>query len=252
MPRRPLLTATERTALLAFPTEAGITGSGSPCTCRVSASLAMPCQPMSRRRRRSWRGSRASSKSMRACGYGTPAGPPHAGNTCRSLYDWLRLTPFGVRQFRASVQQLTGLALQTDRGMALATALVEHLRQERVLLPPIDVIERACAVARTRGLRRLYTALTEPLTPEQRAAIEQLLQPRAATTLSTLTWLRQPPGLPNAKHILEHLARLRALHGLGLPDQLEQTVHHGVGIAVEQKPTLRAARQVGILPELAA
>jgi Domain of unknown function (DUF4158) len=143
------------------------------------------------------------------------------------LYTWLGLTPFGVRQFRTSVQQLTELAAQTDRGMVLATALVERLRQQSVLLPPLRVIERICASARSRGIQRVYGALTEPLTAGQREALDRLLEPHDATPQSTLTWLRQPPGFPNAKHILEHLTRLRTLRALELPDdRLEQAVHH--------------------------
>jgi TnpA family transposase len=144
----------------------------------------------------------------------------------QELYAWLGLTPFGLRHARTSVQHLTELAVQTDRGVVLATALVERLRQQRVLLPSIRVIERLCASARTRGLRRVYAALTELLTAGQREALDRLLELREATTQKALTWLRQPPGFPNAKHILEHLARLRTLRDLGLPDHLEQVVHH--------------------------
>jgi hypothetical protein len=144
----------------------------------------------------------------------------------QELYTWLGLAPFGVRQFRTSVQQLTELAAQTDRGMVLATALVERLRQQRVLLPPLRVIERICASARTRGIQRVYGALTEPLTAGQREALDRLLEPHDATPKSTLTWLRQPPGFPNAKHILKHLTRLHTPCALDLPDRLEQAVHH--------------------------
>jgi len=248
MPRRPLLTATERTTLLAFPTDAG----------ELIRHYTFDEWDLTRIRRHRGGHNRLGFAVHLSClrfpGFALAAdtAPPEAllawvarqlqvddglwahyarrpatrWEHLQELYAWLGLTPFGLRQFRASVHQLTALAMQTDRGITLATALVEHLRQERVLLPPIDVIERVCAVARTRGLRRVYAALTASLSPDQSAALEQLLEPRAATPSSTLTWLRQPPGLPNAKHILEHLERLRALRDLGLSDQLEQAVHH--------------------------
>lgn len=142
------------------------------------------------------------------------------------LQFWLGLTPFGRGHFRAEVEHLTELAAQTDRGMALATALVERLRQQRVILPPIDVIERVCAHALTRGTRRLYEALTSSLTSQQQAALDALLQPRDGTRGSTLAWLRQPPGAPNARHILEHLDRLQTLRDLALPERPEHAVHH--------------------------
>ena len=77
----------------------------------------------------------------------------------RELQFWLGLTPFDRDHFRAEVEHLTELAAQADRGMALATTLVERLRQQRVILPPIDVIERVCAHALVRGTRRVYEAL---------------------------------------------------------------------------------------------
>ncbi len=120
----------------------------------------------------------------------------------RELQTWLGLTPFSGRHFRAEVQQLTELAVQTDRGMVLATALVERLRQQRVILPPIDVIERVCAHVLIRGTRRVYQALTATLTASQEAVLDDLLAPRDGTRGSTLAWLRQPPGLPNPGHIL--------------------------------------------------
>jgi len=37
--------------------------------------------------------------------------------------------------------------------------------------------------------------------------------------------LRQPPGTPNAKHILIHIERLRAVRSLELPEGLERSIH---------------------------
>jgi hypothetical protein len=49
---------------------------------------------------------------------------------------------FTMRHYRPSVHSLTDLAWQTDKGIVLATALVESLRGQRVLLPAPNVIER--------------------------------------------------------------------------------------------------------------
>jgi len=162
----------------------------------------------------------------------------------QELYAWLGLTPFGVRQFRTSVQHLTALAVQTDRGLTLAAALVEHLRQQRILLPPLEVIDRVCASARTRGLRRVYAALTAPLSATHHAALEQLLDPRAGTTLSTLAWLRQPPGVPTARHVLGHLERLRVLQALALPERLEQAIHHNRLLKLAREGTAMTAQHL--------
>lgn len=155
----------------------------------------------------------------------------------RELQFWLGLTPFGRHHFRSEVEHLMALATQTDRGIVLAMALVERLRYQRVILPPIDVIERVCAHALIRGTQRVYEALTAPLTPGQLASLDRLLQPREGARGSTLAWLRQPPGAPNARHILAHLDRLQVVRDLGLPDRLEQAAH--------QNRLLKLAREGG-------
>ena len=65
--------------------------------------------------------------------------------------------------YRVAVHSLDGPALQTDKGIVLARILVESLRCKGVLLPTLDVIERICAEAITLANRRIYSSLTEPL-----------------------------------------------------------------------------------------
>jgi hypothetical protein len=79
------------------------------------------------------------------------------------LRTYLGLTPFGLSHFRQTVHALTELALQTDKGVVLAGLALEGLRHKRIVVPSLDVIERICAEAITRANRRLYRALTEPL-----------------------------------------------------------------------------------------
>src|SRR5215216_4083023 len=71
--------------------------------------------------------------------------------------------PFTMRHYRPAVHSLDDLAWQTDKDIALATALVQSLRHQSILLPSINVIERMCAEALTRATRRIYALLTESL-----------------------------------------------------------------------------------------
>ena len=72
--------------------------------------------------------------------------------------------PFTIGHYRQAVQLLTELAMQTDKGIVLARALIEHLRRQSVIVPALNAVERASAEAITRANRRLYDALAEPLT----------------------------------------------------------------------------------------
>ena len=49
------------------------------------------------------------------------------------LRAFLGLTPFGLRQFHQFARWLAELAMQTGKGVVLATALVEELRREKVV-----------------------------------------------------------------------------------------------------------------------
>ncbi|EFW3702017.1 DUF4158 domain-containing protein, partial [Shigella flexneri] len=67
--------------------------------------------------------------------------------------------PFTMSHYRQAVQMLTELAMQTDKGIVLASALIGHLRRQSVILPALNAVERASAEAITRANRRIYDAL---------------------------------------------------------------------------------------------
>ncbi len=153
------------------------------------------------------------------------------------LQAWLNLSPFSFVDYRRLIPPIADLAQQTDRGIVLAESLVEMLRQQRIILPPLDVIERVCSEALTRGTRLVYEALTESLTDPHRRAFEKLLAIRKERSNTVLVWLRQSPGPPRPKHILVHLERLQAVHDLNIPTGLEHAIH--------QNRLLKLAREGG-------
>jgi len=121
---------------------------------------------------------------------------------------------FTTRHYRASIQSLEDLAWQTDKGIVLASELVEGLRRKNVLLPSVGVIERICAEAITRANRRIYAALTDPLLAGHRQRLDELLKRKEGSKATWLAWLRQSPPKPNSRHMLEHIERLKAWQGL--------------------------------------
>jgi hypothetical protein len=74
---------------------------------------------------------------------------------------------FTLSNYHESLTQLEALATQTAKGILLATALIEHLRGQLILLPSINVIERLCSEAITKSNQRIYQSLTESLSDEQ-------------------------------------------------------------------------------------
>jgi acyl-coenzyme A synthetase/AMP-(fatty) acid ligase len=73
--------------------------------------------------------------------------------------------PFTTQHYRTSVYSLDELAWQTEKGIVLATTLVESLRRKTVLIPSPGVIVRICSEAITRANLCVYNVLAEPLSP---------------------------------------------------------------------------------------
>jgi hypothetical protein len=108
-----------------------------------------------------------------------------------------------MRHYRAGIRNLEDLAWQTDKGIVLASAPIEEYRQQQVLLPTLNNIERICAEAVTRATRSVYVALTRSLADVHRERLDDLLRRKESSKTTLLAWLRQSPAQPNSRHMLE-------------------------------------------------
>lgn len=74
-----------------------------------------------------------------------------------SRFDW---RTFGLREHREASAWLMTLARSTDQGLVLVRALLDELRQRRILAPALSVLDRLAAAVRHRARRKAYQALT--------------------------------------------------------------------------------------------
>lgn len=153
----------------------------------------------------------------------------------QELRTYLSLSAFSVSDFRTLVHSLADLAMQTDKGLVLATQALETLRQRHTILPALTVIERACAEAVTRANRRIYRALLEPLEPHHLRELDNLLNVAPDINTTWLVWLRQSPLRPNSRYVRAHIERLKIFQSLALPD--------GIGRQIHQNRLLKMARE---------
>jgi len=137
----------------------------------------------------------------------------------------LGMEQFGSVHYRSMSAWLGSTALQTTRGMVLAQAVVDELRRRLIVLSPVAVIERMCAEAATRAQRKVFSLLTDDLSEQQRTTLDELLELRKGSPYSTLAWLRLPAGAPTPKAVLTHIERLRAVREIGLAPDTVQRVH---------------------------
>ena len=73
----------------------------------------------------------------------------------------------------------------------------------------------------------MHEQLVEPVPPESLAALDALLALADGSQFSRLSWLREPPGAPRARHILAHLDRLKAVRLIGIPAGTGNALHSG-------------------------
>ncbi len=172
----------------------------------------------------------------------------------------LGLRAFTTSEYRTLRRWLTDLALRTHKPMALAEQLIERLRSDRIIVPPIQVIDRLCGEALARGTRALYRALTEALDEGARARLDSLLTPLPNSRTIVLTWLRQPPGEARPGPMLRHLSRLSRLRELALPSDIGRHTHpgrlaelarEGAQMSVQHLRDLETARRYATLVALA-
>jgi len=123
------------------------------------------------------------------------------------------------------VQYLTPVALQSEKGIVIARELMEYLRQQKVLIPSINVIERLCAETITKAEKITCRTLISSLTKHQITQINNLLNVKDGKTTATLTWLKEPPAAVNSKHLLIHVERLESIENMQLPENLEKKIH---------------------------
>lgn len=138
------------------------------------------------------------------------------------LYAYLGLRPYRAEDGQAALRHLTRLANQTDQALTLAQAMVSWLRERRIVLPSIGVIDRSCAAALTLGSRQVYARLNDALSAGQRERLDALLELREGGKLTTLAWLRL--NSERARGAAPQLERLRVVEALALPSNLTQLV----------------------------
>lgn len=160
-----------------------------------------------------------------------------------SLMGW---EVFGREAIRPTLKALAADALQSGRGLPVAQKLVDTLRQQRIVLPSVDVIERLCAQALTAAQRQVYVQLGGSLDGEKQRKLEKLLTLRDNTHHSWVRWLGQEPKAATPRGMLEHLERLRCVNELEIDLQLGQRLpaHRIRQLARQgaQMPTLDLAR----------
>lgn len=143
----------------------------------------------------------------------------------REIRAYLGMSAFGIADFRQLVEHVRDVAAQTDKGLLLVESAKDFLQAKKIAIPGVRIIERACAQALTRANRNIHATLCAHLSLEHRKRLDGLLLRRPDSSMTEIGWLRQAPLRPNARAMREHIDRLTTWRALDLPWTAGRLVH---------------------------
>ncbi|MCF4164657.1 Tn3 family transposase [Zavarzinia compransoris] len=167
---------------------------------------------------------------------------------------------FDRAAFGALASWLLSIAQVNRDPMALATALVNELRQRRILLPSAAVLELILHQARGRAERIIYRIVVQALGRDGGGRVAALLEPWADAGVAMLAWLRSAPKAPAPRNLVAVVDRLEALRGLAVdrvvqdqvPDAaFERLAAEGVRMTVQHLRDLSPVRRDALLAAVA-
>lgn len=116
-------------------------------------------------------------------------------------------------------------ALGTDRGMPIASAIVETLRARNIVLPSPLRIERAGIAGRAKGRKRALASFLTDVGTNQREQLDTLLTIDEGIGCTKLAWIRDITGAPKADNIRGLIERLCHVQKLQIDPGARDNIH---------------------------
>jgi Domain of unknown function (DUF4158) len=154
-----------------------------------------------------------------------------------------------VRSFRRDDKRplahvAIGQATGSDRGDVIVSAMIEHLRERRILLPAAVTLEKIALAGRALARKRAYKSLIEGLPPQTIAGLEALLVVARYEERTPLAWLREWPEAPRQRNLVEVVERLEAVRGLGVGSDREKRIHRARYAAIAKESAIVSAQHL--------
>ena len=130
-----------------------------------------------------------------------------------------------------AIEQATG----SDRGDVIVAAMIEYLRERRILLPTAVTLEKIALAARALARKRAHKNLVEALSSEAIAGLEALLVVANDEERTPLAWLREWPEAPRQRNLADVVERLQAIRKLGVGPDREKRIHRARYAAIARE-----------------
>ncbi|PGT99578.1 Tn3 family transposase [Bacillus cereus] len=140
----------------------------------------------------------------------------------RNFFD---LRSFTLKEYRELARWLLPIAMKTENGYLLVEALIHEMRKPKIILPAVYAVEHLAWSVRERTRRKIFKHLTKGISVQQYTQLDNLLYTNDEKRNSSLSWLRQPPGVISLKNFHEILDRLEFIQSLDLPLDNGKDIH---------------------------
>jgi TnpA family transposase len=160
------------------------------------------------------------------------------------LQSYLDVRPFRRDDKRDVVHIALDQATGSDRGDVVVAAMIEYLRERRILLPAAVTLEKIALAARALARKRAYKALAEGLPPQTIAGLQALLVVPENDERTPLAWLREWPEAPRQRNLFVLVERLQAVRKLGVGSDREKRIHRARYAAIVREISILVPRDI--------
>jgi len=126
-------------------------------------------------------------------------------------------------------------AIGSDRGDVIVSAMIETLRERRILLPAAITLEKIALAARALARKRAHKSLVEGLSSETIAGLEALLVVAKDGERTPFAWLREWPEAPRQGNLIAVVERLETVRKLGVGADREKRIHRARHVAITRE-----------------
>ncbi|WP_105492038.1 Tn3 family transposase, partial [Escherichia coli] len=158
----------------------------------------------------------------------------------REIVSALELRSVRSSDYRMLIIAATREAATTEKGLPITRAVINKLKDQKLLAPAPAQLIRLAMAGRAAARRLSYRELIRDLKPSSISALEQLLTERVGEK-SILGWIAEAPEGVKLKDLKGLIARLEVLRTAAISDEQRKRIHvNRYGIIARDSRVLHA------------
>lgn len=142
----------------------------------------------------------------------------------REIVVALDLQPVRASDYRSLITAAAREAAATEQGEPITKAVIETLKDKKLLVPVPELLIRLAMAGRAAARRQAYRGLIRGLEQPSIAALDQFLIDRSGDR-SHLGWIAEAPEGTKLKNLKGLIARLELLRSAAISDERRKAIH---------------------------